>query len=209
MPSKTSALSFRRRLGDHRAVIIGVYNMKGGVAKTTTTYTLAEALASRGLRVLMVDSDVQQNLTSAALDFRLTRQGLSDEAFREMLETSVKRGDLRRLMYFEKMGVGRASASEIDWDRTRTNYADALGDIAGPAGDVLNPPYTVEIAKYPNGGELRLLMGDDNLVVQEEERPFPLVLLETCMDTEKARSVFPEHRTKCSPKRHGFGISMS
>ena len=45
--------------------IIAVANQKGGVAKTTTVHTLAEALTERGLRVLMVDLDPQACLTYA------------------------------------------------------------------------------------------------------------------------------------------------
>lgn len=45
--------------------IIAVANQKGGVAKTTTVHTLAEALTERGLDVLMVDLDPQACLTYA------------------------------------------------------------------------------------------------------------------------------------------------
>lgn len=45
--------------------IIAVANQKGGVAKTTTVHTLAEALTERGMRVLMVDLDPQACLTFA------------------------------------------------------------------------------------------------------------------------------------------------
>ncbi len=45
--------------------IIAVVNQKGGVGKTTTTFALGTALASRGLTVLLVDFDPQASLTAA------------------------------------------------------------------------------------------------------------------------------------------------
>lgn len=43
--------------------IITLYNHKGGVSKTTTTFNLAHLLAERGRRVLVIDADPQCNLT--------------------------------------------------------------------------------------------------------------------------------------------------
>lgn len=45
------------------ATKIAVFNQKGGVSKTISTLHLAEGLASKGKRVLLVDFDSQANLT--------------------------------------------------------------------------------------------------------------------------------------------------
>ena len=50
------------------AKIIAIANHKGGVGKTTTTTNLGAALARLGKRVLLVDIDSQQNLTSSLMN---------------------------------------------------------------------------------------------------------------------------------------------
>lgn len=46
---------------------IVLFNHKGGVSKTTTTFNLGWMLASKGKRVILVDTDPQCNLTGMAL----------------------------------------------------------------------------------------------------------------------------------------------
>src|ERR1044072_7568074 len=47
----------------HKPKVIAFANQTGGVAKTTTTLTLAVAFSEKGFRVLCVDMDPQGNLT--------------------------------------------------------------------------------------------------------------------------------------------------
>ncbi|MGR0480709.1 MAG: AAA family ATPase [Candidatus Electronema sp. V4] len=63
--------------------VIAVSNQKGGVAKTTTCLNLGAALAKMGKRVLLVDFDVQANLT-ILLGFRKAK------SFYDVLTGGVK-----------------------------------------------------------------------------------------------------------------------
>jgi cellulose biosynthesis protein BcsQ len=57
---------FTTRIGE-MVQKIALFNHKGGVSKTTTTFNLGWMLASKGKRVILVDSDPQCNLTGMAL----------------------------------------------------------------------------------------------------------------------------------------------
>lgn len=48
---------------------ISLFNHKGGVSKTTTTFNLGWMLAVKGKKVILVDADPQCNLTGLVLDF--------------------------------------------------------------------------------------------------------------------------------------------
>lgn len=47
--------------------IIALFNHKGGVSKTTTTFNLGWMLAEQGHKTLIVDADPQCNLTALVL----------------------------------------------------------------------------------------------------------------------------------------------
>ena len=49
---------------------IALFNHKGGVSKTTTTFHLGWILASKGKRVIIVDADPQSNLTGLVLGYK-------------------------------------------------------------------------------------------------------------------------------------------
>ena len=51
---------------------IAIFNHKGGTGKTTTAVSIAAALAARGKRVLLVDTDAQGNV-AASLGMRMEK----------------------------------------------------------------------------------------------------------------------------------------
>ena len=56
---------------------IALFNHKGGVSKTTTTFNLGWMLASKGKKVIIVDCDPQCNLTGMVLGFSEVENFLS------------------------------------------------------------------------------------------------------------------------------------
>jgi chromosome partitioning protein len=72
--------------------IIAVSNQKGGVAKTTTTVSLAAALVERGLEVLAIDLDPQANLSlSLGVKMHALRRGVADVLLGNLSAVSVSR----------------------------------------------------------------------------------------------------------------------
>lgn len=63
------------------AKIISLFNHKGGVSKTTTTFHLGWMLSNKGFNVLMIDTDSQCNLTGLVL---------GEEKFESFYETNPK-----------------------------------------------------------------------------------------------------------------------
>lgn len=49
--------------------VISLFNHKGGVSKTTTTFNLGWTLAELGFKTLVVDADPQCNLTSLVMGY--------------------------------------------------------------------------------------------------------------------------------------------
>lgn len=54
-------------MSKHSPIIISLLNAKGGVGKTTSTVNLGAGLARRGYKVLLLDIDLQANLTHSLI----------------------------------------------------------------------------------------------------------------------------------------------
>lgn len=100
---------------------ISMFNHKGGVSKTTTTFNLAWMLASKGKRVLMVDADPQCNLTGLVLGLNPEWPDDDDSSF-EFAEDDV---DSR------EYGATQANAEDF-WS---TNFERTLFGALKPAFD--------------------------------------------------------------------------
>jgi chromosome partitioning protein len=89
--------------GAQGATVYAVANQKGGVAKTTTTVSIAAAMAERGLAVLVVDLDPQADLTfSLGYD--------PDELSPTMHEVLAGRGEIAKtILQHEEMDVAPSS----------------------------------------------------------------------------------------------------
>lgn len=70
------------------AKIISLFNHKGGVSKTTTTFNLGWMLAEKGKKVLMVDTDPQCNLTGVILS--LSEDGDFESFYKDIRYDNIK-----------------------------------------------------------------------------------------------------------------------
>jgi chromosome partitioning protein len=85
-----------------KAKVIAFANQKGGVAKTTTTLSLAAAFAEEGHRVLCVDMDPQGNLTMS--------QGIDPDTLeRSMYDVLVHKISIREVIRRREVDIACAS----------------------------------------------------------------------------------------------------
>lgn len=90
--------------------VISIINLKGGVAKTTTTVNMAYLLAKRGYKVLLVDNDKQGNASKA---FGLYDPEDHDNVARVMLE-AVPLIDLAESTQYKNLDIVPANMDLLE-----------------------------------------------------------------------------------------------
>lgn len=81
--SSSDSTSFATESGDSTMRVIAFANQKGGVGKTTTAVNTSVMLATRGLRVLLIDLDPQGNTTSS---LGIDKSGLDQTTYDVVIE---------------------------------------------------------------------------------------------------------------------------
>ncbi len=72
------------------AKIISLFNHKGGVSKTTTTFNLGWMLAEKGKKVVIVDADPQCNLTGIVLGYKSANE--LERFYKNETERNIRSG---------------------------------------------------------------------------------------------------------------------
>eukprot|EP01040_Poterioochromonas_malhamensis_P008244 gene8244-8914_t len=93
--------------------IISTWNFKGGVGKTTTTFSIGYALALQGKRVLFVDADPQMNLTETAMSFELNREVADKDVFTRLDDLNAT-DNLYKSLIKCRQGIDIKAASVIN-----------------------------------------------------------------------------------------------
>jgi chromosome partitioning protein len=119
------------RLGEAR--VMAVMNQKGGVGKTTTTVSVAAALAARGVRVLMVDLDPQGN-ASVGVGVRVgdTEPAVYDVLLGETtVHSAVQATGIENLAVLpSSIDLAGAEVELVSVERREHRLRDALAEVS-------------------------------------------------------------------------------
>jgi cellulose biosynthesis protein BcsQ len=113
-------------------LILGIFNNKGGVGKTTYLYHLAHTIAAMGKTVLVVDGDPQCNLTAYSLSGaaieRTWNQERGNSIYLALEPLHQSLGDIRDRKPLQPDATRYPNLWLIPGDPELSNFEDTLGD---------------------------------------------------------------------------------
>jgi len=136
------------------AKIISVINLKGGVAKTTTTVQLAECLVSEfSKKVLVIDLDPQTNATISLIPEehweKLDEEGQTlYQLFQDKLE-KTKHFDLSKALQKEVSNLHLRNLHLLASSIRFIDIQDRISEIPAKTGYAINPMEIIKTAVYP------------------------------------------------------------
>jgi len=133
--------------------IVSIINLKGGVAKTTTTVQLAECLVSQfSKKVLVIDLDPQTNSTIALMDEEKWEQLDSEgrtlfHLFSDKLE-KTKNFDLLKALQSNVSNLGLHNLDLLASSIRFIDIQDRISEIPGKTGYAINPMEIIKSTVY-------------------------------------------------------------
>ncbi len=134
--------------------IVSIINLKGGVAKTTTTVQLAECLVSEyGKKVLVIDLDPQTNSTIALIDEERW-ENLDNEGntLFQLFSDKLDNTNIFTLSSAIQKGVSNLKLKNLDLLASSIRFIDIqdrIVDIPSKVGYSLNPMEVLSSAIHP------------------------------------------------------------
>ena len=127
-----------------RATVISLINLKGGVAKTTTTVQLAECLASEfGKKVLVIDLDPQTNATISLIkEEKWEKLKDNHQTLFDLFNDKLEKQSTFDLSSAIQRGVSNLNLPNLDLLASSIQFIDiqdSLGDIPKNVHHTINP----------------------------------------------------------------------
>ena len=134
--------------------IISVINLKGGVAKTTTTVQIAECLTSEfSKRVLVIDLDPQTNATISLIpEEKWEELDESGQTLFQLFNDKLDKTDIFRLKTARQTGVSNLKIPNLHLLPSSIRFVDIqdrISEIPAKTGYSLNPMEILKSAVHP------------------------------------------------------------
>ncbi len=186
------------------ATKIVLFNHKGGVSKTTTSYNLGWMLALQGKKVLLIDADPQCNLSSVILGDKFEEYYLNEETKSDNIKDGVKVAFQGKPKPIESVScysppnngnlfllAGHADLSEYDaalsLAQNSNNAISALENLPGAFNELIEQTskrYNIDFALIDLNPGLsainqNIFISSDSFIVPTNPDPFSIMALDT------------------------------